>query len=44
MKDDKIEMSESDKKYLLDNIYSEVNKLDSVIKDMVATARKNLDN
>jgi len=44
MKDDKIEMSESEKKYLLNNIFSEVNKLDSVIKDMVATARKNLDN
>lgn len=42
--DDKIEMSESEKKYLLNNIFSEVNKLDAVIKDMVATARKNLDN
>lgn len=44
MGDDKIEMSESEKKYLFDNIYLEVNKLDGVIKDMVSTARKNLDN
>lgn len=44
MGDDKIEMSESEKKYLFDNIYLEVNKLDGVIKDMVSTARRNLDN
>ena len=44
MNDDKIQMSEVEKKELLNSIHSEVQKLDSVIKNMVAKARNELEN
>lgn len=44
MNDDKIQMSEVEKKDLLNSIHSEVQKLDSVIKNMVAKARNELEN
>ena len=44
MNDEQIAMSEEEKKDLLSHISVEVKKLDTVIKDMVSKARKELEN
>lgn len=43
IEDKNLRMNEDERDYFLGNIKSEVNKLDSTIKDMVSTARKQMD-
>lgn len=44
LKDANFIISEDEKNYLLSNLTTEVDKLDAVIKDMVAKARKDIEN
>lgn len=44
LKDSNFVISEEEKTYLMSNLTSELDKLDAVIKEMVAKARKDIDN